>query len=274
MKNTFRRLINPFSALAWRDYLLQKFCILPAEQISFHRNKIHRPFYDRRLSKKQKLNFLIDCYQSSLVLFQKNALLNILSNRGEEVLKFPSKHFESYRVILGADPQFCREGFFTLEFFDKTGKVITVAFSINLYDKEPKLFIGSIQGTNIDSLNRIRNATHEMFGLQPRIFLIHLLKILANHLNIKNIEAISDSNHVYNSLRYRRRHQKKFQKYNIFWEQIAQLSENGNFNIDTEIRRKSIEEYPSKKRSEYRKRFTLLDDIEEQFSQFLTTFLK
>lgn len=185
-----------------------------------------------------------------------------------EVCHFNSKNGDEYRIILSTDIQYSREGFFTLVLFDKLGKIMTLAFSIDFSIPKPRLLIGSLQATPVDGLNRIRHATHEMFGLQPRMFLIHLVKVFGNILGVQEIEAISDNNHVYNSLRYRRRLKNKFQSYDAFWEEIGTQSYNGNFNIDIAIHRKPIEEYPSKKRSEYRKRFALLDEIEAKVQDF------
>lgn len=193
---------------------------------------------------------------------------------GIEVCLFTSKNGDKYRIILSTDIQYSREGFFTLALFDKLGKIMTVAFSIDFSTAKPRLLIGSLQATPVDGLNRIRHVTHEMFGLQPRLFLIHLLKVFGKILGVQEIEAISDDNHVYNSLRYRRRLKNKFQSYDTFWSEIGTPAPNENFNLDIGIHRKPIDEYPSKKRSEYKKRFALLDEIENKIEQFSATILK
>lgn len=191
-----------------------------------------------------------------------------MTPEGMQVCHITSKSAEEYRIILNTDIQYSREGFFTLVLFDKLGKIMTIAFSIDFSTPKPRLLIGSLQATSVDGLNRIRYATHEMYGLQPRLLLIHLVKVFGHIFGIEEIEAISDNNHVYNSLRYRRRLKNKFQSYDTFWGEIGTQAANGNFNIDTGIHRKSIEEYPSKKRSEYKKRFALLDEIEANVQEF------
>lgn len=238
-----------------------------------HQAKIHRPFYDKRFSRIEKLKLLKGCYESLTLKFKEESLQRLITLEGMEVCRFTSKSNEEYRIILSTDIQYSREGFFTFVLFDQIGKIMTVAFSVDVLSPKPRILIGSIQATPIDGLNRIRHATHEMFGLQPRLFLIHLLKVFGNILGVQEIEAISDENHVYNSLRYRRRLKNKFQSYNIFWREIGSPSANGNFNIDVAIQRKAIEEYPSKKRSEYKKRYALLDEIEEKVHQFSSTIL-
>lgn len=274
MKLTIRNFLHPTLSNPWKEFLTTKFIALPQELLVLQQGKVHRPFYDKRLSRVDKFKLLKNCYESLVLKFKDDALLKLISNEGMTACEFSTKNNETYQVILSSDIQYSREGFFTLVLFDKLGKIMTIAFSIDFSKDSPRLLIGSLQATPHDGLNRIRVATNEMFGLQPRMFLIYLIKLFSKNLGVKKIEAISDKNHVYNSLRYRRRLKNKFHSYDAFWGEVGQASDNGNFNIDVEIRRKALEEYPSKKRSEYRKRFALLDDIEEQFAQFLKTILK
>lgn len=273
MKLTIRNLLHPTYSKPWKEFLSTKFIPLPHELFVLHQAKVHRPFYDKRLSRKEKFALLKNCYESLVLKFKEESLIGLMALEGMKVCHFASKNGEEYRIILSTDIQYSREGFFTLVLLDKVGKIMTVAFSIDFSSPKPRLLIGSLQATPVDGLNRIRHATHEMFGLQPRMFLIHLLKVFGNILGVQEIEAISDDNHVYNSLRYRRRLKNKFQSYDTFWEEIGTQSSNGNFNIDVGIHRKAIEEYASKKRSEYRKRYALLDEIEAKVHQFSITIL-
>lgn len=273
MKLTIRNFLHPSLSKNWKEFLTTQFIALPRDLLVLQQGRIHRPFYDKRLSRVEKVKLLKNCYESVVLKFKADVLLKLISTPGMKVCEFSTKNNERYQLILSTEIQYSREGFFTLVLLDQLGKVITIAFSIDFSKDKPRLLIGSLQATAHDGLNRIRFATHEMFGLQPRIFLVHILKLFSKSLGVKEIEAISDKNHVYNSLRYRRRSKNKFQSYDIFWEQVGKSSENGNFNIDVDIHRKAIEEYPSKKRSEYRKRFALLDEIEEQLNQFVTMIL-
>jgi hypothetical protein len=209
VKLTLRNFLHPTYSKPWKEFLLTKFIPLPHELLVLHQAKVHRPFYDKRFSRKEKFSLLKHCYESLVLKFNETSLRKLMTPEGMEVCNFASKNGDEYRIILSTDIQYSREGFFTLVLFDKLGKIMTIAFSIDFSTPKPRLLIGSLQATPVDGLSRIRHATHEMFGLQPRMFLIHLVKVFGNILGVQEIEAITDHNHVYNSLRYRRRLKKQ-----------------------------------------------------------------
>ena len=56
--------------------------------------------------------------------------------------------------------------------------------------------------------------------------------------------------------------------YDSFWRSLGgQQQENGNFALPLTMPRKPMEEIASKKRSEYRRRYILLDSLHQQVSQ-------
>ena len=58
--------------------------------------------------------------------------------------------------------------------------------------------------------------------------------------------------------------------YDEFWESLGGIQrEDGLWELAEKIARKPIEEIPSKKRSQYRSRYQILDQIEELVSNFL-----
>jgi uncharacterized protein len=68
---------------------------------------------------------------------------------------------------------------------------------------------------------------------------------------------------VFRSLRYRRRKKNVFMaSYDEFWDSIdAKPYSPALYAIPLAIPRKTMDELPSKKRSEYRKRYILLDEL-------------
>lgn len=73
--------------------------------------------------------------------------------------------------------------------------------------------------------------------------------------------------HIYRSLRYRDKDEKIHADYNAFWAAVGGECDKQHFyHIPAKIPRKDMAEIASKKRAEYRRRYLLLDTIEEQMS--------
>ncbi|MGS6579831.1 DUF535 family protein, partial [Enterobacter hormaechei] len=79
----------------------------------------------------------------------------------------------------------------------------------------------------------------------------------------------SNATHIYRSWRYRKKKEGKLlADYDCFWRSLGgQQQENGNFALPLTMPRKPMEEIASKKRSEYRRRYILLDSLLQQVSQ-------
>jgi len=72
---------------------------------------------------------------------------------------------------------------------------------------------------------------------------------------------------------------KKYRKINVdydeFWESLGAKKENETFWLLPEkLTRKSIEDIPSKKRSQYTNRYKILDELKDKVDSFLLTYKK
>ncbi|SFN51816.1 DUF535 family protein [Xenorhabdus japonica] len=98
------------------------------------------------------------------------------------------------------------------------------AFTLLTIDGKQTLFIGVLQGPakGDNSLEIIRHATKECYGLFPKRLLIEAIYRFAEHVNCEQILAVSNKTHIYRSIRYW--HKKKKQMvadYNSFWESLT-----------------------------------------------------
>ena len=125
--------------------------------------------------------------------------------------------------------------------------------------------IGGLQGASKD-LNEeyIKNCTKNMYGLFPKKLLFEALCFLEKATKINFIKAaVGNFTHIYTSERYTSR-RTIHSDYDSFWKSLDAFQlENKLWYFPKSIKRKSLEEIPSKKRSQYQKRYNLLDGIEE-----------
>ncbi len=267
IKFLFRSLLFPATTFRY----LQSLAKLPSMSQALDKQgllpaKIHRPYLRAGLSVGARARALIDHYQFTQSI-NKPALRQLLQAREETTLvTFTGKNDEYFEVGC-CSGHFDREGEVTLVLKYNNTTLASLSFSVIKNAGLTSVLIGGLQGPRKDVSNDIiREATKASFGLFPKRVLMEVLFILAEQCEVKQIFAVSDDNHVFRSLRYR--HSKKdhlFASYSEFWSSLyGELTDEGLYALPLAMPRKELEQIASKKRSEYRRRYELLDGLAEQ----------
>ncbi len=163
-------------------------------------------------------------------------------------------------IRLQLNPLNILEGLWLLGLYMGDTRVYLFTFGIGL---DNKLLIGSIQGTNDTKDSQlIKKTTKIMHSLRPQQLMIWLALALAENWKLDGVEAVGNNNHARMNWRKQLRRKKLFQAdYNAIWQAYnGILLENGNWQIPP-MKLKTIKEVASKKRSMYRKRYAMLDEI-------------
>ena len=142
------------------------------------------------------------------------------------------------------------------------------------FNGEPAMWIGTIQGYK-DGLDNAKTVTKKMFGYRPKNFIMFLLRHIAATCKVESIYAVSDEG-FYANTHLVRGHRAKVAELDPLWEESGGLvcSDDRFFNIPLEEYRKPIEEIKSQKRSQYRKRYELLDQYEQEIQEHLKPLLR
>lgn len=135
------------------------------------------------------------------------------------------------------------------------------------------LSIFGFQGRNTCSLDTLKIITKKLHGVRPRNLMIFLIREICNNLNINTIKALSSQKHIMNCTRVKNNNN-FFAEYNQYWEEENGEKEGNFYNIPVEETRKTMEEITSKKRSMYKKRFTMLDDFKERIAEKFENLLE
>ncbi|MDD2784105.1 MAG: DUF535 family protein, partial [Sulfuricurvum sp.] len=99
-------------------------------------------------------------------------------------------------------------------------------------------------------------------GLRPRNFMIFILRIIAASLGIEKITAITTDNHISKCHRVAFKRFDPFQAdYNGYFEEEGGIRKGRFYILQSEQKRKSIDSIESKKRSLYKKRYTMMDNL-------------
>ncbi|WP_350261363.1 VirK/YbjX family protein [Pantoea sp. BJ2] len=231
--------------------------------------KPHRPYLRAGFSVAQRAQAIIDHY--TLMDQLDNATLRqLLQSPGDNLLATLSgKNDETY-VIHCCPGRFDREGEITLELRYETQLIASLSFSIIREQQKRTLLIGGLQGPRKHISNDvIRDATKAAHGVFPKRLLMEAVFNLAEQCGVEAITAVGDTTHVFRSLRYRHsKGDKFFASYSEFWLSLGGVARADElFALPLRAERKDLEEIASKKRAEYRRRYALLDSLNEQVHQ-------
>ena len=231
--------------------------------------KLHRPYLRAGFSVAQRAQAIIDHY-TLMDQLESTALRQLLQSPGDNLLaNLSGKNGEAF-VMHCCPGRFDREGEITLELHYETHLIASLSFSIIQEQQQRTLLIGGLQGPRKHISNDvIRDATKAAHGVFPKRLLMEAVFILAELCDVRAISAVGDTTHVFRSLRYRHsKGDKFFASYSEFWLSLGgEARADGLFNLPLRMERKELEEIASKKRAEYRRRYALLDSLNEQVYQ-------
>jgi uncharacterized protein VirK/YbjX len=151
------------------------------------------------------------------------------------------------------------EGQLAISLFLDVDRIYSVAFSMGGDESNTSIVIGGVQGfSDPNAAAVIRKLTKDLYGMRPRDYLLHVLKLLATELSVSAIDAISDEGHRSN-LRFSKAF--KYAEYDEIWREHGGIRRgNGFYCLPTEYRKKPMAEIPAKKRSMYKKRYAHMDE--------------
>ena len=233
--------------------------------------RLHRPWLTVNMGRQNTLDALDNHYQMMSRHLPASLLNGYLSSQGITLVTLTGKEEQQFSVRLSADAFLDKEGEATLTFCDHQNTVLAeLTFTLCKYQGNSTLFIGGMQGAKAHVPHEhIQLATKACHGLFPKRLLVEAVMTLAGAFPVEQILAVSNATHIYRSWRYRKKKEGKLlADYDSFWRSLGgQQQDNGNFALPLTMPRKPMEEIASKKRSEYRRRYALLDSLIQQVSQ-------
>ncbi len=171
-------------------------------------------------------------------------------------------YFSGMSLVMDQPRWFMREGQLTLNLFVEDFRAYSVAFSF--FEHGPsrvEVFIGGIQGrSSKDATELYRRMTKELHGMRPRDFLFECLRCVARECGAVRILAVDDADRHH-------RHRYFGSKdvtgcYDEIWRDRGSLRiENGFHVISVEIALREYDSIKPNKRSMYKKRYDMLEDI-------------
>jgi uncharacterized protein VirK/YbjX len=171
------------------------------------------------------------------------------------------------RVVLDQPKWFMREGMLVLNLFAQEARIYSLAFSLALEEGKVVAYVGAVQGVDSeDIMDDYKDLTKTLHGMRPRDFLVELFRIFSRCVGVTKIYAVNDDKRQHRSSYFgAAKSEALFLNYNTVWEERGGERFDGNFFVlSTKTPMKSLDEVPSKKRAMYRRRYELLQLLEER----------
>lgn len=263
-----------FLSLSMLHYLASKKIFNFFDQSDFFQIAVNNPMVQRKIlhrylhcgmSATKKAKAIIDHYTFIDQNFTSEAIQAMYYGKSMHLLELTIGS-ELYTLEMGYSDSFYREGELTLMLLNsKKQRIYSIAFSFLKDIDKHYIFIGGMQGpqqTSTSSLEIIKTMTKEMHGLRPRNFMLLIMRAIATSLEIEKIVAVTTENHISKCHRNPLKHYDKFQAdYNGYFEEEGGVREGRFFILSSDQKRKSIDSIESKKRSLYKKRYTMMDNL-------------
>lgn len=259
-----RKLLNVLTAHPASQSLLMRQPRLPC--------RLHRPYLAANLNRKTALDALCFHYQTLSAALSPAQFAAYMSQTGLRLATLTGRDEACYFIDFVTLVSLDKEGESTLVLRDENQTIIAeLTFTLCQVDGRNSLFIGGLQGPKPEVPHSvIQQATKSCNGLFPKRLVMEAACALAQHFNLSTILAVSNEAHVYRSLRYRDKKAQLHADYDSFWESLGGArTPQGYYHLPQTIARKPMEEIAIKKRAEYRRRYTLLDDMTAQILQAL-----
>ena len=271
-KFLLRSLATPFSTarlladLAKQPRLMQMLRVQPGLPC-----RLHRPWLTVNMDRAHALASINWHYQAMSRHLPAALLNGYLANQGATLLTLTGKDEQQFTVRLCADAFHDKEREATLAIcYHQHTLLAEMTFTLCEFNGKSTLFIGGLQGAKAHvPHDLIQGATKACHGLFPKRLLVEAAMTLGAAFPVEQIIAVSNATHIYRSWRYRKKKEGKLlADYDSFWRSIGgQPQDDGNFALPLTMPRKPMEEIASKKRSEYRRRYELLDSLIAQVTQ-------
>lgn len=219
---------------------------------------VHR-FLDKRFNHKQRFEAMLDNLQFLPQHFEEQQLVPLWKasmSFGEVV--------EDFEIRLNINEHQAMEGFWALELRHKLED--RLVYLLTFGKLSDSLLIAVIQGPNFEgSKELVKTLTKKCHGLRPAYLMVEAMKALTTTLGYKTLLGIPQKYQNKSRFVQSKRYVVNYDA--IFSESAGELGE--YWQLPLTIETKKLEDIPSNKRSMYRKRYAMLENLQKAMAEKL-----
>lgn len=215
-----------------------------------------KDFLNRKFSPAQRLEHIKYNLIAMEELLSDELFYKLLDGEQEVVFTLPW----GLECILTFNGAF-EEGFLALRLRSEDLTFFHCSLAFAPYKGKRAIFIPCMQGlgNGEEVREKIKESTKKNFGLRPQNLLLEVLRVLAKFWGISAILAVQQTQQV----RYKPLGKKNyFVDYDAMWKDLGGELREEYFEL-VEVKQKDLSEIASQKRSMYKKRFALLQELQK-----------
>lgn len=222
-------------------------------------NPLLKTYCDKRFSATQRLNAITENLDS----MEEKLGVDFCRQLLKEETKVLSQLTDDLRLSLSINRIDPFEGYFSIHLRNQANERIYDASFTFLSPN--KLLIASIQGPSTEQAqDLVKQATKALHGMRPMFMLVNVFKMLAEKWQC---ELVGIPHKAQGKYRLSARSKILFD-YNEFWQENQGEYRDHYWHLPLTIERKALEDIASKKRSMYRKRYEMLDQLAQDIKFF------
>ncbi|MEI6827901.1 MAG: DUF535 family protein [Desulfuromonadales bacterium] len=259
----FLAAINPYLTLKWIEFLETPESLPFAENYPYLALKPLQAYMSTQWNNSKRIKVMSDTYR--FIQLRKGIFEDALFKPDGCVLAELTNI--NVQLVLGYHHTKRKEGELEAYLRDGTSKnmIASMAFSLEcLSDDKWALYIGCIMGGQSDDVRIVQKTMH---GLRPIALMVFVAQELALTIGASFLYGVGHSSQA-----HRRRHAIYLHSehdlktnYDTLWNCVGGFStQDGWFQIPLVSQRRSSEEIKTNKRSMYRRRYELMDELSRQ----------
>jgi uncharacterized protein VirK/YbjX len=197
---------------------------------------------------------------------------------GEQLELWDGGEFEDkpLKLVLYFEPGYRKEGLLSVRLNLGQSPLYIIMFWI-AKDKngEWSMWIGAMQGPNMEnSRDIIKRVTKYCHAYRTKNLIAYSAQAVARNLGLKHIFAVTNQGYYANN--HVRRDRKLKTDFSAFWKELGgwDLADSRFNEIPLVEPRKTMEEVPTRKRANYRRRFAMLDELDDSVKAHMAKLKK
>lgn len=261
---------EPEAMHGWIDFVTQHW---PEAAIDGMLMRPLRPYMRKHFSSAERRNLLRTHYEVMLQQFGANEALR--QSPGVLVATLTGKNDAAYTVHVGASTS--KEGEMAFGFYDAQGRYLAwLAATIGADEQgKPVLWIGALQGAKPPvGRDEVVKATRDLYGLRPKGAVLLAAQCFAQMLGLTAIRAPGNEGHIsQRGLSFLKLNKRTIHAdYGQFWEELGGTNIGGDeYTIPVVPQVRDVNEVKPNKRSEWKKRQALSEQLASEMTAMLTS---
>ena len=266
------RRINRLEKFFEQSELLKKI----AASYPFVYEQATRAFFYYRSTFEERIRLIEEHMEFLSARLNEDFMLRLYGDEKIELWRLPlDETLGEMNLVICAEPGQRKEGLAAIMFNlpDETPVYQIIFWIARSPDGEWAMWIGAMQGANVDDARElIKKITKKCHAYRTKNLILYAAQAVARSLGVQKIFAVTNEGYYANN--HVRRDRKLKTSFSDFWQEAGGTPTDDKrfYELPLTEPRKTVEEIPSHKRAQYRRRFALLDELDAAIFKTLRGF--